>query len=353
MSEKTTKSKVAKKSKTSTYRVLLVGAGGMGQAWAKNLKEHGQIDIAGWVDIKPGAAAAAIDKHELKTTRPFENVKKALAEIKPDFLVDVTVPEAHHDVTLAALAVGVPVLGEKPMADSMARARAMVAASEKAGKLYMVSQSRAYDANIIALAKMVRQTIGPLGILNSDFYIGAHFGGFRDEMKSVLLLDMAIHTFDAARQISGADAVSVYCEEFNPPWSWYKGDASATALFEMTGGLRYTYRGSWCSEGDQTSWQALWRAYGPKGSATWDGEAAPSGQRIVGTEGFRHASEPIKTPIIPTPGGIAGSLREFIHALQTGKTPHGECHDNIKSLAMVFAAVKSSAAKKRVKLADV
>jgi len=352
MSKAPAKSKTVKKSKPSTYRVLLVGAGGMGQAWAKNIKEHGQIDIAGWVDIKPGAAAAAIEKHELTTTRPYEDVKKALAEITPDFLVDVTVPEAHYDVTLAALAAGVPLLGEKPMADSMAHARAMVAASEKAGKLYMVSQSRAYDPNIIALTKLVRAGIGPLGILNSDFYIGAHFGGFRDEMKSVLLLDMAIHTFDAARQISGADAVSVYCEEFNPTWSWYKGDASATALFEMTGGLRYTYRGSWCSQGEQTSWQALWRAYGPNGSATWDGEAGPRGQRIVGTEGFIRKSEPIDAPVIPAPGGIAGSLREFLHALQTGDTPHGECHDNIKSLAMVFAAVQSSAAKKRVKLMD-
>jgi predicted dehydrogenase len=59
--------------------------------------------------------------------------------------VDVTVPEAHRDVTLQALAAGVPVLGEKPMASSMDEARAMVAASERAGKLYMVSQSRRYD----------------------------------------------------------------------------------------------------------------------------------------------------------------------------------------------------------------
>ncbi len=37
-----------------------------------------------------------------------------------------------------------------------------------------------------------------------------------------------------------------------------------------------------------------------------------------------------------------------MNALQTGATPMGECHDNIKSLAMVFAAIESSATGKRV-----
>src|SRR5205814_1591110 len=78
--------------------------------------------------------------------------------------------------------------------------------------------------------------------------------GFRDQMTSPLLLDMAIHTFDAARYLSQADPVSVYCEEFNPAWSWYQGNASASAIFELSGGLQYTYRGSRCAEGVPTSW---------------------------------------------------------------------------------------------------
>ena len=65
--------------------------------------------------------------------------------------------------------------------------------------------------------------------------------------------------------------------------------------------------------------------------------------------GFFSETEP--RPVdVPTdvPGGIAGSLRDFLHALRTGATPMGECHDNIKSLAMVFAAIESSASGRRV-----
>ena len=332
-----------------TTKALLVGAGGMGRAWGKNLKEHPEVEIAGWVDIRPGAAQEAADGLQLLGLHAGDDLGKALAEVKPDFVVDVTIPEAHRDVTLQALAAGVPVLGEKPMADSMESAREMVAASEKSGKLYMVSQSRRYDARLHAYRTLIQEQVGALGILNSDFYIGAHFGGFRDEMPSVLLLDMAIHTLDQARYLSQSDPVSVYCEEFNPSWSWYKGDASATALFEMTGGLRYTYRGSWCSEGKNTSWEGDWRAVGPQGTAMWDGTGAPSADVVTKTGEFFSETEPHSIEALPDiSGGIAGSLRDFLNALRTGATPMGECHDNIKSLAMVFAAIESSATGRRV-----
>ena len=332
-------------------RALLVGAGGMGRAWAKNLVECADVQLAGWVDIRPDAAALAAEELGIAGVTAGADLDRALAELKPDFLVDVTIPEAHHDVTLAALGAGVPVLGEKPMAATIKQARAMVAASERAGKLYMVSQSRRYDARLQALRQLVVDQIGAPGILNSDFYIGAHFGGFRDQMPSPLLLDMAIHTFDAARYLSGADPVAVYCEEFNPPWSWYAGDACATALFEMTGGLRYAYRGSWCAEGRHTSWEAEWRVVGPRGTATWDGHGAPVAEVLVGSGGFHAPTEPrTLAPDDRMAKGIAGSLRDFIAALRGGATPMGECHDNIKSLAMVFAAIESAATGQRVRI---
>lgn len=334
-----------------TYRALIVGAGGMGRGWGRNLTEYARTEIVGWVDIRPDAAAEAARERGLDGIYTGPDLIDAIGATEPDFVVDVTVPEAHRDVTVAALGLGLPVIGEKPMAHSMEAAREMVAASEKAGKLYMVSQSRRYDARIHAYRALVESSLGRLGILNSDFYIGAHFGGFRDEMPSPLVLDMAIHTFDAARYISGADPVAVYCEEFNPPWSWYRGDACATAMFEMTDGLRYTYRGSWCAEGLHTSWEAEWRAVGNCGTAVWDGHGAPMAETVVEAGGFHSKVAAIRATVEEgVPGGISGSVRDFVHALDTGSTPMGECHDNIKSLAMVFGSMESARTGKRVLL---
>ena len=329
-------------------RALLVGAGQMGRTWAANLVAAPDVELVGWVDLQRDMAehaAADLQLHVLID----DDLQRALAHVRPDFVVDVTVPAAHHAVTLTALAAGVPVLGEKPMADTLAHAREMVAASERVGQLYMVSQNRRYNAGLHALRQLIRDHVGAPGVLASDFFIGAHFGGFRETMPQPLLLDMAIHTFDAARYVSGADPVAVYCETWNPPWSWYDGDACATALFEMTGGLRYTYRGSWCSDGQHTSWEGAWRAVGPHGTATWDGQAAPVADLVRAPGGFHAQTTPVRgNPDANMTSGIAGSLRDFLHALNTGTTPMGECHDNIKSLAMVFAAIESATTGQRV-----
>lgn len=332
------------------FRVVLVGAGGMGRAWARNLAECPDTDIAGWVDVRTEAVREGVENLQLTGTAVGDDLDRMLEEVRPDFVVDVTPPEVHHSVTLTALARRIPVIGEKPMADSMAAAREMVAASERAGTLYMVSQSRRYNRHLHAFREAIRR-LGPLGVLNVDFQLGPHFGGFRDEMPSPLLLDMAIHTFDQARFLAGADPVDVYCEEFNPAWSWYQGAAAANALFTLEGGVRYAYRGSWCAEGLPTSWEGDWRAVTAGGTAVWHGDDAPFGDVVDGTEGFFRSTRALEVPEPSMAEGIAGSLRDFLNALRTGATPMGECHDNIKSLAMVFAAIESAAEGRRVPIA--
>jgi predicted dehydrogenase len=328
-------------------RALLVGAGGMGKAWAKALAASPGVSLAGWVDIREGAAIAASEELGLAFEHFGTELSNVIDASSPDFVVDVTIPEAHHDVTLAALSRGLPVIGEKPMASSMAEARAMVAASEKADKLYMVSQSRRYNPYIAGYRDAV-SALGVLGIVNADFYIGAHFGGFRDEMPSPLVLDMAIHTFDEARFLTGLDPVAVYAEEFNPAWSWYKGDACATAIFEMEGGVRFTYRGSWCAEGCHSSWDGDWRIVGEKGTALWYADSVLKGEKVKVSGGFFADVEDLPMAQAGLTPGIAGSLKEFLIALDGGPTPNGECHDNIKSLAMVFGAIESSRSGSRV-----
>ena len=52
--------------------------------------------------------------------------------------------------------------------------------------------------------------IGELTGIGVDFFVSAHFGGFREKMDHVLPTDMAIHHFDAARFITRANAKTVY-----------------------------------------------------------------------------------------------------------------------------------------------
>jgi predicted dehydrogenase len=195
--------------------------------------------------------------------------------------------------------------------------------------------------------------IGAVEEVHADFFIGAHFGGFRDEMAFPLILDMSIHTFDASRFLSGADPVSVTCHAWNPKRSWYKGDASAVAVFEFTKGIVFSYRGSWCAEGLHTPWNSHWRIVGSKGCATWDGAETLKAQSVKkgGKHGFFSEMEDVPVPPLAMEHTGHGALmREFVTAVRTGKKPETASEDNIKSLAMVMAAVESAKTGKRVKV---
>lgn len=333
-------------------RVVLAGCGGISQAWLSAIKDIPELQIVGLVDLNREAALLRAEQYRLYDAQIHTDLEAALAEIGPDVVFDCTTPEAHVQVTLEALAHGCHVLGEKPLADTMDNARIMIAAAQQAGRIFAVIQNRRYDPNIRRLERFLRSgAIGPITTVDCDFYIGAHFGGFRDHMKHVLLLDMAIHTFDAARLITGADPLSVYCKEWNPPGSWYDHDASAVAIFDMSDEIVYTYRGSWCAEGLNTTWEGNWRIVGEQGSVTWDGVDGFQAQVVAETGGFRSKWRDVELPPYEDTekvGSHGGVIRDFVRAVKTGGIPETVCTDNVKSLAMSLAAVESAERGQRV-----
>jgi len=241
--------------KSQKVTAVLVGCGSISEVWLKAVGDISNLKIVGLVDIKKENALKRASEYGLEKTEIGTDFGSVLKKVSPDIVFNCTTPEAHTQVTLEALDHGCHVLVEKPMADSMDNAKRIVTAAKKAGKLVAVTQNYRYNAPIRRLRDfLLSGDLGDLTAVNSDFYKGAHFGGFRDHIRHVLLLDMAIHTFDATRFITGKDPLSVYCREWNPSGSWYDYDASAVAVFQMTGGVVYTYHGSWCAEGLNTHW---------------------------------------------------------------------------------------------------
>jgi len=316
-------------------RVVLVGAGNMGRHWLDMLVADPQVELVGLVDLDLELARQAAADRGLSIV-VGDSLTAVAADSGAQAVIDVTVPPAHHAVNSEALRAGLPVLCEKPIAPTVAEALSLVATEELTGQLLMTSQSRRYYA-ALAEFKAAIAALGDIGIVTTEFFKAPHFGGFRDEMEHPLLVDMAIHAFDVARYLLGADPVSVDCRTFNPSWSWYRGDAAATAIFEFDSGTRYTFTGSWCSPGLETSWNGRWRVSGAAGSASWDGDGRPVVEYLDGPGGLEASPHAAAAP-----SEIAGALSEFIGALRTGHTPSGDVHSNVFSLAMVEAAVRSA-----------
>ncbi|QLL65500.1 Gfo/Idh/MocA family protein [Sinorhizobium mexicanum] len=337
-------------------RAVLCGCGAMAKGWlraiAANRELQSSIRIVGLVDVNVEAARALAKEFDLADALVGSDLDAVLSETKPDLLFDVVVPAARHEVVAAGLRHGCHVLSEKPMATSLAAGRELIRLAGEAGKIHAVVQNRRFISGVRRIRRFVESgAIGRLTGLHCDFFIGAHFGGFREEMDNVLLLDMAIHTFDAARFIADKTPLAVYCHESNPRGSWYAHGAAANAIFELSDDVTFTYRGSWCAEGANTSWESQWRIIGTEGTLLWDGAESFQANKVAGSEGFLRELLPIE---VPEPAdqaetyGHASVITDFVAAIRSGKKPETASDDNINSLAMVFAAIESARSRQRV-----
>jgi predicted dehydrogenase len=336
----------------SHYHVIIAGCGNMAHAWADYALSRPDTTIVGLVDIYIEAAEKFAEKKQLSCPI-FTNVEEAITTTGANLLFDITVPASHYEVASTAMKLGCDVFSEKPLAESLNQCVELVKLAQSLGRTHAIMQNRRYEPRIRSLRQLITDnSIGTVGFASADFFIGPHFGGFRDAMESPLLLDMAIHTFDQARYIMGANPVSVYCHEFNPIGSWYKGNAMALCIFEMSDGSVFDYRGSWCAEGAPTSWEAAWRIIGDQGTIIWDGHNQPYAE-VIGSDNeqgkFLYEHQRIESNVIEMPLTFhQGCLEHMFTALKNGTPPETSSSDNIYSMAMVLAAVQSAKLGQRV-----
>src|SRR5699024_2327474 len=268
-------------------RVVVVGAGGMGRAWIRTVLGFPHAHLVGVADVLDGAAARAVEEEVPEARR--EAVATGIDAVTvaqqagAEAIIDVTIPAAHHAVTSDALHDGLPVLGEKPCAATLAEAVSLAGHAETTGQLFMVSQSRRNNPHLHE-ARRLADELGGAGIVDTRFLKAPRFGGFREEMDQPLIVDMAIHAFDAGRVLVEGAPVSVTATSYNPSWSWYAGDAAATVTITYDSGAVHTFSGSWCSPGAETSWNGEWRLSCEHGSVLWDGESPPTAHPAEGPE---------------------------------------------------------------------
>ena len=331
----------------------MVGCGAMSGEWIRSAQEIG-IEVSALVDLNLEFARARASEFQLEAGL-FDNLDEAIRKVRADMLFDCTIPAAHAEVDTKGLMNGLHVLAEKPLAMNLIDAHHLIDLAAKNHLVHAVIQNRRFNPAVRKIRRLLDQGfIGEITTVNIDFFVPAHFGGFREKMDHILLTDMAIHPFDTARYLIGADAESVYCDEWNPKGSWWQHGASAHAIFQMTGGIRCTFRGSWCSEGMRTPWDSVWRIIGSKGTICWDGLEDIRGEYVAKPEGFFYECQSFVPTEEPNPIETRGHfsvMSQFLRNITEGIPAETRSADNIHSLAMVLGAVQSANAGQRVPIA--
>ncbi|MBE2271958.1 MAG: Gfo/Idh/MocA family oxidoreductase [Anaerolinea sp.] len=325
-------------------KVIQVGIGNMGGAWLQAVLPSTEVQYAGFVEINDEIAAAQAEKYDLDRSLIFKTLEEALASVHADAVIDVTPPRFHLPIALAAMDAGLHVMTEKPLAESLEAAAAIARKSQETGLVHMVAQNRRYSAAVQTVKRLLHT--GEFGRLAS--VTGTHFrllnlvNNFRTTMAYPLVVDMSIHHFDMLRCLLNSDPLTIFGRTWNPPWSSFVHDASASVLIEFQNRVVVSYNASWASTGAETSFDGDWRFECEHGVIVMKDTKV-----YVGALGDRRTEETDDMILTPYPlddmplHNQTYLLHEFYEAVTLGRQPATTGADNLKSLAMVFDTIKS------------
>ena len=203
----------------ASRRIGLIGCGDVSVVHIEALRDIEGLELVGIADTDPQARARAA---EATGVPGFASTQELIDGVHPD-AVHVTTPHDEHiDPSLTALAAGVHVLQEKPLAHTLAEGRRLVDAAEAAGegaagaktagtKVGICFQNR-YNLASQRLHQMLDS--GELGAVrgawasvvwtrSADYYRARPWRGTWEGSGGGLLINQAIHTLDLVQWLLG------------------------------------------------------------------------------------------------------------------------------------------------------
>lgn len=336
-------------------RCIMVGLGWRGTCWLAPIRRRKDVEIVGYVEPMEANRKKAVEQLGVPADRLFMTLDEALAEVKADWVMDNTPPAIHHEVAAKAFARGMHVLGEKPLSDNWSNARLTAERGVKAGLRHMVTQNVRFGSQPRETRKAIAAgLIGQVGQCDVQFYMpwADIPGSFYVKQPYMLLTDMMVHQFDMMRYVLAAEPTAIQAHTWNHKWGWHQGDAAHAIVLEFPDGLRGTHVCVGNALGRQTSWNGSWHLEGSEGSIVWEGSEMWH-TRMHRTNKPVHEKMLVDYRPAEDPTLLDDVLREFLSAVEQNREPECSATDNLKTLAITFAAIKSAKEKRRVELAEI
>lgn len=189
-------------------KVALIGLGRMGRTHATALRDVPSVEVVAVVD--PSAPSREAARDFFPATDTFENYADALGSVDACIIVSPT--PVHPRTVSDALAAGVHVLCEKPLALDVAAARNLHDAAEKSGCVLQIGHWRRFSPPWATAKRVVDDgAIGrPLWIRLSQWDANPPPASFCDpKVSGGLAIDCGVHEYDLAEWFFGEPVTTV------------------------------------------------------------------------------------------------------------------------------------------------
>jgi UDP-N-acetylglucosamine 3-dehydrogenase len=336
-----------------TIGVGVVGLGFMGLRYARFLSRMHGVRLVAVCDREPKRLAAAAAEFRATAFDDHEGLARA-GDV--DWVVICTPEDAHVEPTLAALASQKAVLIEKPVAHSLAAARAITQAAERAGQLVMVGHLLRFEPRWVATKRAIDG--GDLGEIST--ISTRRIGSVRDQEvlkgRTSLPLYYGVHELDVARWFAGSEVVRLYAERRRGTLQALGFDVedAYSAVLRFASGTVATVELGWhVPSAVRSGSLSGFAVVGTSGMVRVD-QAALGIELWSGTERRTFTDQTFWPEPYGLPGGaLATELAHFIECLRHDEHPTVTLADAVEALRLALALETSADRGAPVDLAEV
>ncbi len=184
-------------------RIGVIGTGAMGQHHLRIYSEMNNVELVGLCDIDRNRAESLAKTY--RTTPYFDHRELLKQELDA---VSVVVPTTFHtQVALDTIESGTHLLVEKPIADTLENADAMIKAAHDARVKLMVGHIERFNPAVLKLKEIIDS--GMLGKIVS--ISSRRVGPFNPRIRDVgIIMDLGVHDIDVISYLYGKKINEVY-----------------------------------------------------------------------------------------------------------------------------------------------
>lgn len=320
-------------------QIIVVGMGPRGQDWVRQLRSNSAYEVVGCVEVDPERRQHASLNLRIPSEQCFADLEVALDESSARAVVVATPAENHKQACELALLRGTGVLVEKPFTLRLEDAVQLVELAEQKGLALIVAQNYRYMRSFRTARRLIADgVLGRVGIVVCQYYRVPHEMALSlASVQHSVLWGIGVHHLDALRYILGKNVAKVLAESFTLPWGQLPPGASLRVMLSTEEGARVFYSATYESSGHE---------FFERGQEFYT--------RFVGERATLHVfqrwlilCERNKLPRLVRRGARAVTeeqvlLGQFERLFLAGEMPDSSGRDNLQTMAVVEACVRSA-----------
>ncbi|MGK0189770.1 MAG: putative dehydrogenase [Verrucomicrobiales bacterium] len=318
-------------------RIGLIGAGGITEYHLRAYSKHGLNVVA--------IANPTLEKAQLRRDEfyPQANVYTDAGTIFADDSIDVvdiaTYPNERVALIEQAIDAGKHVLSQKPFVTDLDVGQRLVDKADARGVLLAVNQNGRWAPHYRYISQAIRAgIIGEISTIDfaqqwdHRWTVGTTF----EEIHHLLLYDFGVHWFDFAHCFTGiAEAERVYASVRSATYQKARPPFLASSIIDYPNAQVRINFNAHVAYGQRDGVVIC----GEHGTIRSTGEGLNQHKVVIETEGKRGV------PALDGDwfsNGFEGTMLELLNAISENRQPENNARDNLASLALCFAAVRSA-----------